>query len=98
MAPTPSPIRKWTSDIPKGDLDELMVYPDGSVWVTTGRYAHNAGSMRSTWAEFLGGCFDELVTKRHGTDVLTEAKALIRARLSAGATSSGPEVVGTQAG
>jgi hypothetical protein len=83
MAPVPTPIRKWTSDIPNGDLDELLVYPDGSVLVATGRYAHSSGAMRSTWTDFLDGCFDDLVTKRHGADVLSEAKALVRERINA---------------
>jgi len=78
MPPMPSPLRHWRRDIPDGDLDDLMIYPDGSVWVATGRYAHSSGSTRCTWDEFLAGRFDELITKRYGADVLAEAKAYLR--------------------
>lgn len=78
MAPMQSPLRTWTSDIPNGDLDELMVYPDGTVLVATGRFAHSSGSARCTWDEFLSGHFDELIMKRHGASVLAEAKTFVR--------------------
>ena len=74
----PKILRKWTLDIPGGELYELFVFDDETVCSAVGRYAHSSGSAFSSWGEFLSGSLNDLVRQEMGPDFLMEALAFVR--------------------
>jgi len=71
-------IKKWTNDIPDGELYEVIVHKDKTVTSAYGRLAHSSGSKKVSWVEFMSGEMNELVSKTMGGDTLIEIKEYIR--------------------
>jgi hypothetical protein len=74
----PKALRRWTLDIPEGELYELIVFDNRTVYSAVGRYAHSSGSRSCSWEDFCGGTLDELVLKTLGQQPLVESKAFVR--------------------
>lgn len=73
----PRALKRWTVDVPGGDLHELTILSNGQVCVASGRFAHSSGSKSCTWAEFAGGTMNVLAVARLGNDVVAEALAYV---------------------
>ena len=73
----PSVLRRWTLDVPGGDLHELTVLDNGCVCMASGRFAHSSSACTCTWVEFIGGTMNALAADKLGKGVLTEALAYI---------------------
>lgn len=76
----PNALRRWTRDVPGGDLHELTILSSEQVCVASGRYAHSSGSACCTWVEFAGGTLNDLATERLGKEVVDDALAYISGR------------------
>ena len=75
----PQILKKWVRDVPNGDLYELFVQDDGTVWLATGRSAHSSGAKHCSWEHFLAGELDSAAAGAVGTDALAAAKQLVGA-------------------
>ena len=73
----PRILKRWTVDVPKGELYDLMIFADGRVCSATGRYAASSGASYCTWSEFLDGAMNGLVAKTMGETILEEARIFI---------------------
>jgi len=71
-------IKKWSNDIPDGELYEVSIHKDKTVTSTYGRFAHSSGSKQVSWREFMSGEMNELVSKTTGDKTLAEIKDYIR--------------------
>lgn len=76
----PSVLRRWTLDVPGGDLHELTILGNGRVCMASGRFAHSSSACTCTWAEFIGGTMNALVADKLGKGILIEALAYISDR------------------
>lgn len=77
----PKPLREWRFDDPVSELYQLLVMDDQTVRSASGRYAHSSGSTACSWSDFVAGALDDVVTKAHGVDVLTEAREFVAQKL-----------------
>jgi hypothetical protein len=80
MHQAPSVLRRWTRDVPGGDLHELTILSSEQVCVASGRYAHSSGSVFCTWVEFADGTLNALATERLGKEIVDDALAYISRR------------------
>ena len=76
----PSELRRWTLDVPGGDLHQLTILSNGRVCMASGRFAHSSSSCSCTWAEFEGGTMNALAASKLGQGVVSEAVAYISNR------------------
>jgi hypothetical protein len=76
----PSALKRWTLDVPGGDLHELTILSNGQVCLASGRFAHSSGSASCTWAEFAGGAMNALAAGKLGPGVVAQALAYISDR------------------
>ena len=68
----PKIIKNWKSDSPSGELYEASIMDNKTVISAYGRYAHGSGCKIVSWAEFIDGEMNELVSKTMGRNVLDE--------------------------
>jgi hypothetical protein len=73
----PKVLKRWVLDVPDGDFHELNLQADDRVCMASGRFAHGSGSASCTWADFLAGEMNALVTAKLGAEVLEEARTFI---------------------
>jgi len=78
----PKTLRAWVRDIPGGELYELLVFDDRTVWSTVGRYAFSAGSANCSWEEFVAGGLDHPAVSSVGASAVLEAKQFVAALLA----------------
>lgn len=76
----PTVLRRWTMDVPGGDLRELTILSNGQVCIASGRFAHSSGSRSCTWAEFAGGTMNAFAVDKLGKDIVAQALADISDR------------------
>jgi len=73
MAYTPPTIlKKWTNDVPDGELYEAYVTDKGCVTSAVGRFSHSSGATTVSVREFLSGSMQDLVADTMGRQVLNE--------------------------
>ncbi|WP_219703990.1 hypothetical protein [Marinomonas lutimaris] len=73
MAYTPATIlKKWTNDVPDGELYEAYVTKKGYVTSAVGRFSHSSGATTVSVREFLSGSMQDLVADTMGRQVLNE--------------------------
>ena len=73
----PTDLKRWTLDVPGGELYILSIQDNDQVCAAYGRYAHGSGSSFCTWSEFIGGALNAFVTEQFGEAVLKEARTFI---------------------
>lgn len=73
----PQVLKKWVRDVPGGELYELFVRDDRTVWMATGRFAHSSGATHCSWEQFLAGQLDSVAAHGVGSEALAAAKQFV---------------------
>jgi hypothetical protein len=77
----PRELRRWTNDIPGGELYVCGIQSDRTIYSAYGRYAHGSGSTSCSWQEFLDGKLNNFILETMGVEVLEEIRAYIAASM-----------------
>jgi hypothetical protein len=70
-------LERWVNDIPDGDLYELIIFDNHTIFLCCGRFAHSSGSKFCSWDEFIEGNMQDDVIRSVGLQALQEAQEFL---------------------